>query len=461
MKKTSLLLISFIKDDCRTIGTTSLYANMKAKGIETKLLYINIDTSLDVEKFGVFLRGEQFGYIGISLMSQDYHFAVKLSKIIRKIAPNAFLLWGGIHPTCLPEESLDNDIDCIFIGEAENSLYDLISARNDNNDISAIKGIGIKKNERYILNSPNFVKDIDTLHFPYYDFGNFFLLDDTDVKIRNFTLDDYKRYSKHGGDGYTLMTSRSCPHSCSYCINSFMNKLYSSERKGKITMRRRSVKNTIEEIKYALENIPTVEFINFMDDHFLVGKEWLEEFYDAYPAKIGLPFIIRSTTEAISEYHIKRLSECGLQVVQMGIQSASERTHREIFNRRFSKESVLNAASLLSQYNIKGMYDFIIGNEFETDEEKESTIRLMMELPKPYEASVFHIVPFPKTDIIGFYKKITLRHALIHMIQIILILQRTTFLQIWRILFHCMTMTKLSIICNINRTAVFVKKYTY
>jgi radical SAM superfamily enzyme YgiQ (UPF0313 family) len=140
-----------------------------------------------------------------------------------------------------------------------------------------------------------------------------------------------------------------------------------------------------------------------MDDHFLVNENWLEEFYEIYPKEIALPFIIRSTPESITERHIKKLKNCGLQVVQMGIQSASEKTHKEIFHRRYSRKSILAAAEVLHKYNIKGMYDFIIGNEFETDAEKEQTIYLMMELPKPYEASIFHIIAFPKTDIIEYY----------------------------------------------------------
>jgi radical SAM superfamily enzyme YgiQ (UPF0313 family) len=252
-----------------------------------------------------------------------------------------------------------------------------------------------------LLNYPGFIENIDALTFPRYDFDNIYLMDDTDTKIRCFTLNDYKRYSRHNGDGYTLITTRSCPHRCSYCINSYLNNLYGKKK----TFRRRSVKNTINEIKYALKTIPTVKFINFMDDHFLVNESWLSEFYEVYPNEIRLPFIIRSTPEALTEEHIKNLKNCGLQVVQMGIQSASERTHREIFHRAFSREKILSAAELLYRYSIKGMYDFIIGNEFETDEEKEKTIHLMMELPKPYEASIFHIIPFLKTDIIEYYQK--------------------------------------------------------
>jgi radical SAM superfamily enzyme YgiQ (UPF0313 family) len=172
----------------------------------------------------------------------------------------------------------------------------------------------------------------------------------------------------------------------------------------KAFLRRRSVVNTITEIKYALETIPSVEFINFIDDHFLVNDKWLDEFYDVYSREIGLPFIIRSTPEALTERRVEKLKACGLGVVQIGVQSANEKTHREIFHRVFNRDKTIAAAQLLHKYDIHGIYDFIIGNEFETDAEKEATIHLMMELPKPYGVNVFHIIPLPRTDIIEFYK---------------------------------------------------------
>jgi radical SAM superfamily enzyme YgiQ (UPF0313 family) len=407
LKSRPLLLVSFIKDDCRTMGTASLFANAVAAGIEAKLLYVNIDIPLDEDKLRSFFRMGAFGYVGISLTTRDYRMAVAFSRTIRKIEPGAFLFWGGIHPTSMPEECLDNDIDCVFIGEGEESLVSLIGLLEDGKDISGLRGVAIKKKGNYLINPPGFVENIDALHFPYYDFDRFWLLDDTCDQIRKFALSDYKRYSRHGGDGYTLVTSRSCPHSCSYCINSFINKLHG--RIGRI--RRRSVENTLVEIQYAIEHIPSVEFVNFMDDHFLIGDDWLDDFCEAYPKSIGLPFIIRATPESLTERRVEKLKSCGLKVVQMGIQSASERTHKEIFHRHFSRPKIMKAATLLHKYGIKGMYDFIIGNEFETDEEKESTILLMMQLPKPYDASVFHIIPFPKTDIVEFYatNKITPR----------------------------------------------------
>ena len=115
--------------------------------------------------------------------------------------------------------------------------------------------------------------------------------------------------------------------------------------------------------------------------------------------------MIRATPESVTEDKFLTLKKIGLSVVQIGIQSGCAATHKNIFHRKFNREKIIFAAQLLHKLSITGMYDFIIGNEFESVEAKKDTVKLMMELPKPYIANVFHIIPFPKTDIVNWYKK--------------------------------------------------------
>ena len=49
---------------------------------------------------------------------------------------------------------------------------------------------------------------------------------------------------------YTIMASRGCPFSCSYCINNSLRKIYDNPRK---YWRKRSIENVIEELRIALE----------------------------------------------------------------------------------------------------------------------------------------------------------------------------------------------------------------
>jgi anaerobic magnesium-protoporphyrin IX monomethyl ester cyclase len=400
--KNELLLISIATDSHRNIGCLSLYAVAQEARISTNLLFIPREAEYNEEEFCTLLKSNDYKVIGISLTTRDFYFACTITSHIRKCMPGAHVVWGGIHPTCRPNECLDH-ADSICVGEGEVFLPRLVKALRDKAEISEIEGIGMKVGDKdeVVMNPPSLVHDLNSLPFPRFDYERFFVLDAN--KLHTFDSSDYAKYSRHSGDGYVLLTSRSCPHRCTYCINSFLNRLYPDNSSR--LYRRLSVDNVLKEIDHALSTIPGIGFINFMDDHFLTDSKWINEFCEKYRKSINLPFIIRATPATIKDEQISVLKDAGLHTVQMGIQSGSKKTHKEIFHRSFNEESVLRAANVLNQYDLECLYDFIIENDFETDEDRDKTIELMLQLPKPYIANLFVMTVFPETDLELVYKE--------------------------------------------------------
>ena len=399
MHRNKLLLISVLPDSHRNLSCLSLYAFAAAHGICTSLLFIPKKAEYNESEFGAFLKAHEFGVVGISVTTGDFYFSRTLTEHIRKYLPEAHIVWGGIHPISLPEECLEH-ADSICIGEGETTLLKLITTIRNGDDISIIPGIGVKKACRMVLNPPPLVqKDLSALPFPRYDFDNFYMVDK--YGMHPFVLDDYSRYSKHNGEDYTIMTSRSCPYRCAFCINSYLNRLQGASG----LIRRRAVDHVLQEISHARSQIPGIGFINFIDDHFLTDKRWTHEFCEKYEDQIHLPFMIRAVPATIKDEEIRLLKRAGLAVLQTGIQSGSERIHKEIFNRSFNRSAIFRAAEVLKRYNIKPVYDFIIENDFETDEDRNLTIELMLELPKPYEVNLFVLSVFPKTDLEIMYRE--------------------------------------------------------
>jgi anaerobic magnesium-protoporphyrin IX monomethyl ester cyclase len=400
--ETELLLISIASNSHRNIGCLSLYASAVSAGISTNLLFIPREAEYSDGAFSKYLKANNYKIIGISLTTRDFYFARTITSHIRKYLPESHIVWGGIHPTSNPEECLPF-ADSICIGEGELFLINLINSLRAGADISHIPGIGVKSDigNKLILNTPDLIHDLNSLPFPRFDFEHFYVLDG--IGLHFFGPRDYVEYSRHNGDGYVLLSSRSCPHRCSYCINSFLNRLY--EGNSFRLYRRRSVDNILKEITYALASIPGIGFINFMDDHFLTNNQWIDEFCEKYKNQIHLPFIIRATPNTIRDEIISLLKDAGLSTVQMGIQSGSEITHKLIFHRSFNKEDVLRAAKVLNKHGLVCLYDFIIDNDFETDKERNETIELMLRLPKPYIANLFAMAVFPKTDLEDMYKE--------------------------------------------------------
>lgn len=396
---TKLLLISLLENEHRHLGCLALYAFLKSKGRDIDLLFIPDKSVFQPILFSEFVRRGGYGLIGVSVVTQDYHFAGSLTQLIHNDL-GISVLWGGIHPTTLPGESLQY-ADFVCSGKGEEATLQLLDRLDSGmTDYHQIQGISFRK-----ANGVHIAKEaarlslpLDEYPHPCYDWSCFFLHGPDG--IHRFTLADYKKYSKHNGDSYSLMTSFSCPFNCSYCINSFLNRLY--KRSGKIE--RRGVRHVITEIKYALNNIPGIHFINFLDDQFLTDEKWLDEFLDSYE-RIKVPFIIRAAPRTFDRKSIQRLKDVGLQVVQMGIQSGSERTHQTIFHRHFNLQDTLAAATILSETGVKAIYDIIIENEFEDESDRNKTLELILQLRHPYSLSLFSLTPFPGTEIIDIYAK--------------------------------------------------------
>lgn len=394
-----VLLISLLPDSHRNLSCLTLYAVASAAGHEAVLLFIPNRTLYSETHLSAFLSEKNYCAVGVSVMTSDFYFAKDITQTISKHVPKSRIIWGGIHPTCLPEESL-GVVDCICQGEGEQAFINWLDALDKGEPIFNIAGLGMRKNDESVqLNdlSP-LIENLDDIPWNRYDWNHFYLLDKEGV--HRFNMADYIRYSKHKGDGYTTMTSRSCPFACTYCINSFLKKLYHS----KGTIRRRSVDHVIAELRYAKESIPTVRFINFIDDHFLTSEQWTEEFCEKYSAEIRLPFIIRASPDSLTDQNISMLKDVGLVTLQTGIQSGSARTHKRIFHRPFSRDTVLQASHMLKRHGVLPIYDVIIENDFENDTDRDETLKLLLELESPFELNIFVLTPFPKTDIMDMYK---------------------------------------------------------
>lgn len=81
------------------------------------------------------------------------------------------IVFGGAHPTCLPDEALSNhNIDFVIRGEGEITSFELLESLKNNKSYSEIKGISFR-NSNEIIHNPDrdFIKNLDDLPFPAYN----------------------------------------------------------------------------------------------------------------------------------------------------------------------------------------------------------------------------------------------------------------------------------------------------
>jgi anaerobic magnesium-protoporphyrin IX monomethyl ester cyclase len=328
--------------------------------------------------------------IGFSAMTHNYQWSLSIANEIKKRA-NIPIIFGGIHPTSVPEIVLKQEsIDLVAVGEAEESFVEVISELEAGKTLETINkkinGIYFKENGKIIENPPAMVGNLDSLPYPdkdlYYD------------KIPSLS------------NSYSVSASRGCPNSCGYCCNSYLNKVYS-----KIERRRvRSVDNIIDELKIAKKKY-NYSLIDFTDEIFPDSISWLEEFSEKYRNEIGIPFGISLDAgrdfELITDDRLKLLKHAGCTDVGFGLTSGSEKVRKLMGTKSFSNKKFIEILKMCKSHNFTFATDIIIGTPNETDEDLVKNLDFCRTIAPYIEFTyTYWLTYFPKT----FVTNKALRH---------------------------------------------------
>ena len=383
-----IALISFIID---SISIQILASYLKMNGYDTILIFCTgMFNERNSKELIELLKGKNISLIGISVFTDNYGRAVTATRLIKE---NIHLpvVWGGPHVNVRPEECLSH-ADMICIGEGEEALLELaesILKRKDQN--TSIRNIWFKTNNTIIRNElRNLESNLDKYPFPDCDLDTQYIMTENGVvKWRD------KFFQR---EEYDILTSRGCSFNCAYCYNNYQRMQY--QGKGEY-LRMRSIENVIQELVQAKKLFRNLKFIYFWDDNFIARDvAGIRQFKDLYATMIGsIPFYILSDPGLFNSEKIKLLRECGLQKIQVGIQSGSERLNREIYRRIVSNKKILEMAHYLHQLGIEVAYDLIFNNPYETRGDIIETINLLLKLPRPFSIQGYNLIFFPGTDI--------------------------------------------------------------
>ena len=378
------------------LGLKGLHHFLLDKGVASHLLYLpTFDATHQRMREGLrqFVEALQPRLICTSLMANDYPVAVEVTRVLQELLPDALHVWGGVHASTAPEQCLEH-ADCVCVGEGEQALRDLIDAVEHDKPIDAIPNLCLREGGQVRCN-PLYplIEDLDSLPVVRQIPPNSFVqVWGPVVPVAAKHLARFKRYR---GGVYKILTSRGCPHGCTYCINDFLRLCY-----GKWGVGRRSPEHVIEELEWALREGPPLEYVDFIDDCFLAcSVAYLEKFAALYKARIGKPFIAKGTPREFTRAKMDIAVDAGMVWANMGLQSGSDRVSFDVYNRRIPARDFLEAARLIHEYPVAAYFDLIVDNPFESVEDTLETVETLMAVPKPYYILIFSLNFYPGTQL--------------------------------------------------------------
>ena len=185
-------------------------------------------------------------------MVSKFGYALAFARKVRKEKPNVPIVWGGVHPTLLPEQTVKNEyVDVVVRGEGEAVVVDLADCIASGKPLDKVKGITFKVNKE-IRNNPD-AEIIDMDKIPI------------ELPFELLKLDKYPSLT---AGRVHIQTSRGCPHRCGFCYNILFNRH---------AWRGKSAKRVLDEIEFLMQKFPQTKIIDPIDDNFFVDKKRVED----------------------------------------------------------------------------------------------------------------------------------------------------------------------------------------
>ena len=363
--------------ECFLVYDQKLFDSME---IQNKLLFKIFDIRDRLAEEVESLRPD---LVAFSVLTDQYQWALDMARRIKSMV-NVPIIFGGVHVTIVPDETIKNDcVDIICIGEGEGALLDLVDSMQDGKVNYKIDNLWFKNDGDIVKNNIRpIITDLDKFPFP--------------DKVLFYEKEKYI------ADCYGLISGRGCPFSCTFCASDVINRL--SCKSGSY-VRRRSYQNVVNEIIYARDKLKfPIKVVNFFDDTFTYDIKWLRGFCELYKEKVRLPFHCTGYPTTINYKKMRLLKDAGCFKMGIGIQSASEKIRRTVLNRPGTNEQIKRAAFACKDTGVNFWFDHILNIPYETEEDQIEALRFYNEIRQSI-INIFWLIYYPKTKIIDIAYK--------------------------------------------------------
>jgi len=373
----------FIKD----LPLSLLYAARicHSKGFNVKI----IDQRVDIDWKDKILKelSEEPLLAGISVMTgKPIHYAIKLSKFIKANSPVP-IVWGGIHPTILPDSTLKNpNIDFLIRGYGELPLFDLATIlESGKKEFQKVNSLSYKNNGQIIHNERNL--HIDMHSFP-------------DV---SYDLVDVSKYIRFDGGKkvFSVITSFGCPHLCKFCYYPSYNKPVWWPQ---------PVEMIIDKWEKIIKDYkPT--YLSVIDNDFFVDLKRANELFEALVTKkwnirLGFRGVRVDELDRMSKDTFALMEKCNVEHLHIGAESGSQRI-LDLMGKKITIEQIIRVNRKMKKFpKIIPRYNFFSGIPTEEDIDIKKTTDLILKLldENPYSQITAYnqFTPYPGTELYNF-----------------------------------------------------------
>jgi radical SAM superfamily enzyme YgiQ (UPF0313 family) len=378
-------------------GVAYLASALKAAGHEVAGLNANNDANhpsareMVRAKLQASLARHRPQLIGLSGLCGDFEFIRDAMAAIRAFAPGVPIVCGG--------GLVNNDAEYIFttlrpefcvVGEGEEVLVQLVAAlESGQRQFEGIPNLGYWQDGSAVFTPRDYqYPDVDSRPFP--DYSPF----DVEDMLERFSFGARTayRYSQPYPRPWSILTARSCPFRCSFCVH----------HRG-ARYRQRAMARVIEEIR-ARHKEYRFNLLIILDELFANNKKRFEEFCQAVKAmreQEGIAFDWLFQTHASVRLDANDLTlakEAGCILFSYGIESASP-TVLKSMNKTVSPDQIVEAIRLADKAGVGFGGNFIFGDPAETPETFLESMEFLLNHCLDSHINIGVVCPYPGSRI--------------------------------------------------------------
>jgi anaerobic magnesium-protoporphyrin IX monomethyl ester cyclase len=238
--------------------------------------------------------------VGISATTAGFMDAVDIAAHIKRQRPAVRTILGGVHASAIGGALLAHfpEIDYLCLGEGEGAMLDLA----DGKSTTDIANLVHRDGARIVANSRRErIRDLDQLPFPAYE------------KLAGFPHGYHlPLFASAHRLGATLITSRGCPYTCSFCDRTVFERRYRSN----------SAAYVYAHMKHLRDRFG-IGHVNFYDDLFTAQQRRVTELCQLLIERpLGMRFNCIIRAGQTSPQLLQLLRRAGALMVSLGIESA-------------------------------------------------------------------------------------------------------------------------------------------
>ena len=376
------------EDNQFPLGVAYLAAALREYGADVTVCCQDVYHYSNKELAEKYLVDQEYDLIGIGFLAARFkETVVGLCKTVHAHKKGAKIIFGGHGPSSEPEYILKNSQgDLIAIGEAEETIVDVLDSILMGKNFADIKGIAYKgeDGEVFVNERRKPIMKLDTIPSPAWDL----------FPMEIYTTNMQYHLQGDAEKAIQILTGRGCVNRCTFC--------YRMEK----GVRFRSIDNVLSEMKKLYDEYGVTYFV-IQDEIFIASIKRLREFVDGLK-RYGLLHKIKYNINAGIRANIATdeladlLKKSGCCYVNVGFESVTQECLDD-FKKNTTVTDNFTTAELMKKHDVPMGINFIWGIMSDNAE----TLRKDVDFIKKFQSynelrTIRPITPFPGCELYNY-----------------------------------------------------------